>query len=205
MSYVIVRVGGKQYRVEKGDSIVVDRMRAGEGDKVDLEPLMYADGDKSLLDPGELGRIKVKAEDEAGFTLIETLVAIVILVFGLMAVSNLLLVAATSNSVANQSTAAATAASETLEMLKQTPFSQLQDGGDLNSDASAGAVDFFRQDRIAGVGPIRTRWVVTTVPTDPQVKFITVQSEGEGPMVRVRSRTTYTTFRSCTAVTQGCP
>ena len=61
MSYVIVRVGGKQYRVEKGDSIVVDRMRAGEGDKVDLEPLMYADGDKSLLDPGELGRIKVKA------------------------------------------------------------------------------------------------------------------------------------------------
>ena len=61
MSYVVVRVGGKQYRVEKGDSIVVDRMRAGEGDKVDLEPLMYADGDKSLLDPGELGRITVKA------------------------------------------------------------------------------------------------------------------------------------------------
>ena len=57
----IVKVGGKQYRVEKGDSIVVDRMKAGEGDKVDLEPLMYADGDKSLLDPSELGRIKVHA------------------------------------------------------------------------------------------------------------------------------------------------
>ena len=39
MSYVIVKVGGKQYRVEKGDSIVVDRMRDGEGDKVALEPL----------------------------------------------------------------------------------------------------------------------------------------------------------------------
>ena len=51
MSYAIVRVGGKQYRVEKGDSIVVDRMRADEGDKVDLEPLMYADGDKSVLQP----------------------------------------------------------------------------------------------------------------------------------------------------------
>ncbi len=36
MSYVIVRVGGKQYRVEEGDWIVVDRMRACEGDKVDL-------------------------------------------------------------------------------------------------------------------------------------------------------------------------
>ena len=55
MSYAVVKVGGKQYRVEKGDSIVVDRMRADEGDKVDLEPLLYADGDKSLLDPGELG------------------------------------------------------------------------------------------------------------------------------------------------------
>ena len=47
MSYAIVRVGGKQYRVEKGDSIVVDRMSANEGDKVDLEPLLYADGESS--------------------------------------------------------------------------------------------------------------------------------------------------------------
>ena len=61
MSYAIVKVGGKQYRVEKGDSIVVDRMRADEGDKVDLEPLMYADGDKSVLDPGDLGKVNVKA------------------------------------------------------------------------------------------------------------------------------------------------
>ena len=61
MSYAIVRVGGKQYRVEKGDSIVVDRMRADEGDRVDLEPLLYADGDKSVLDPRELGKVKVQA------------------------------------------------------------------------------------------------------------------------------------------------
>jgi large subunit ribosomal protein L21 len=61
MSYAIVKVGGKQYRVEKGDSIVVDRMRADEGDKVELQPLMYADGAESLLEPGELGRITVRA------------------------------------------------------------------------------------------------------------------------------------------------
>ena len=61
MSYVIVRVGGKQYRVEKGDSLVVDRLSANEGDKVDLEPLLYADGDKSVLEPGELGKVKVQA------------------------------------------------------------------------------------------------------------------------------------------------
>ncbi|MBN1527736.1 MAG: 50S ribosomal protein L21 [Thermoleophilaceae bacterium] len=61
MSYAIVKVGGKQYRVEKGDSIVVDRMRAGEGDKVALEPLMYADGDKSVLSGPDLEKVKVEA------------------------------------------------------------------------------------------------------------------------------------------------
>jgi large subunit ribosomal protein L21 len=50
VSYAIVKVGGKQYRVEEGDSILVDRMSANEGDKVDLEPLLFADGDKSVLD-----------------------------------------------------------------------------------------------------------------------------------------------------------
>jgi large subunit ribosomal protein L21 len=61
VSYAIVRVGGKQYRVEKGDSLVVDRLSANEGDKLDLEPLLYADGDKSVLEPGDLGKIKVQA------------------------------------------------------------------------------------------------------------------------------------------------
>jgi large subunit ribosomal protein L21 len=61
VSYAIVRVGGKQYRVEKGDSLVVDRLSASEGDKLDLEPLLYADGDKSVLEPGDLGKVKVQA------------------------------------------------------------------------------------------------------------------------------------------------
>jgi large subunit ribosomal protein L21 len=61
VSYAIVKVGGKQYRVEEGDSILVDRMSANEGDKVDLEPLLFADGDKSVLDSGDLGRVKIQA------------------------------------------------------------------------------------------------------------------------------------------------
>src|SRR5918995_476563 len=61
VSYAIVRVGGKQYRVEEGDSILVDRMRADEGDRVDLEPLLFADGDKSVLDSGDLGKVKIQA------------------------------------------------------------------------------------------------------------------------------------------------
>jgi large subunit ribosomal protein L21 len=59
--YAIVKVGGKQYRVEKGDSIVVDRMPAAEGDKVALQALLYADGDRSVLSGSEIEKVKVEA------------------------------------------------------------------------------------------------------------------------------------------------
>ena len=85
---------------------------------------------------------------EAGFTLVEALVAIVILVFGLIAVTNLLVVAASSNSVANQATAAATIAAQRLELLKAQPFTSLTVGGDLDSDVT----NFNQNDDIPGVG-----------------------------------------------------
>ena len=62
---------------------------------------------------------------EAGFTLVEALVAIIVLVFGLMAVTNLMLVAASSNTVANQGTAAVASATRIVELTKATPFANL--------------------------------------------------------------------------------
>src|SRR4051794_2088544 len=59
--YAVVRVGGKQYRVEKGDSIVVDRMRDDEGANVTLEPLLYSDGDKLEFEGGDVEKVKVEA------------------------------------------------------------------------------------------------------------------------------------------------
>jgi large subunit ribosomal protein L21 len=59
--YAIVKVGGKQYRVEEGDSLVVDRMREDEGAKVNLDALLLADGDKTVFDPGDVDKIKVEA------------------------------------------------------------------------------------------------------------------------------------------------
>ena len=61
MTYAIVRTGGKQYRVEQGQSLLVERLSANEGDKVALEPLMYADGDKSVLSGPDLEKVKVEA------------------------------------------------------------------------------------------------------------------------------------------------
>ena len=60
--YAIVKVGGKQYRVEKGDSLVVDRLREDEGAKVALQPLMFAgDGSDDVFDRDELAKVKVEA------------------------------------------------------------------------------------------------------------------------------------------------
>ena len=58
--YAIVKVGGKQYRVEKGDSLVVDRMPEEEGAKVALEPLLYR-SDKTVFEGADLAKVKVEA------------------------------------------------------------------------------------------------------------------------------------------------
>ncbi len=59
--YAIVKAGGRQFRVEKGDSIVVDRMSADEGEKVSLDALLFVDGDKSVFEGADLDKIKVEA------------------------------------------------------------------------------------------------------------------------------------------------
>src|SRR5580704_14463156 len=59
--YAIVKTGGKQYRVEQGQSLLVERLPASaEGDTVALLPLLYVDGDK-LVDGDALSRVTVSA------------------------------------------------------------------------------------------------------------------------------------------------
>jgi type IV pilus modification protein PilV len=137
---------------------------------------------------------------QAGFTLIEALVAMFILSFGIAAIANLMLVAASSNSVGNATTASAAIASREMERLKAVPYNTLTVGGDLNNNAAG----FFREDNVPGVGFIRTRWTVTQT-NDPQVRFITLRSQAEGALTGARSRAQFTVFRSCTSTALGCP
>jgi len=58
--YAIVRVGNKQYRVEKGDTLLVDRMADDEGAKLELEPLLYR-SDDTVFAAGDLEKGKVEA------------------------------------------------------------------------------------------------------------------------------------------------
>ncbi len=60
-AYAVIRTGGKQYRVEQGSTLLVERLTAEEGATIALEPLMAADGDQTLFSAGDLGRVRVEA------------------------------------------------------------------------------------------------------------------------------------------------
>ena len=59
-TYAIVKTGGKQYRVEQGQSLLVERLSASDGDSVALQPLLFVDG-SSVLDGEDLARVSVEA------------------------------------------------------------------------------------------------------------------------------------------------
>ena len=60
MAYAIVKTGGKQYRVEEGQTLLVERLPDEEGATVTLAPLLYA-ADDAVFDPDGLKRVSVKA------------------------------------------------------------------------------------------------------------------------------------------------
>ena len=59
--YAIVKTGGKQYRVERGQTLLVERLPADEGASVALQPLMYR-SDETVLDEAGLAQVKVTAK-----------------------------------------------------------------------------------------------------------------------------------------------
>jgi large subunit ribosomal protein L21 len=61
MAYAIIDIGGKQYRVEEGDTVLVDRVGADEGAKLSPRAVLYADGKSAVMDGADLGKVKVDA------------------------------------------------------------------------------------------------------------------------------------------------
>jgi large subunit ribosomal protein L21 len=59
-TYAVIESGGKQYKVEKGSSLLVDRLSAKEGDKVALRPVLFRDKEV-VAQPKELEKVKVEA------------------------------------------------------------------------------------------------------------------------------------------------
>jgi large subunit ribosomal protein L21 len=59
--YAIVKTGGKQYRVERGQRLLVERLHAAEGESVALEPILYR-SEEAVFDKTGLAKVKVSAK-----------------------------------------------------------------------------------------------------------------------------------------------
>jgi large subunit ribosomal protein L21 len=59
--YAIVKTGGKQYRVERGQRLLVERLAVEEGGDVALEPILYR-SDEPVFDKTGLESVKVTAK-----------------------------------------------------------------------------------------------------------------------------------------------
>ena len=58
--YAVIESGGKQYKVEEGTSLLVDRLDAKDGDKISLRPVLFRDGD--VVVGKDLAKVKVEAK-----------------------------------------------------------------------------------------------------------------------------------------------
>lgn len=60
--FAVVKTGGKQYKVQKDDKILVEKLEGNEGDKVTLDQvLMVADGKTTKLGEPVVSGAKVEA------------------------------------------------------------------------------------------------------------------------------------------------
>jgi len=57
--YAVIKTGGKQYRVEEGQRLDVERL--GDVDEVTLTPILVVDGDSVLATPAQLSGASVTA------------------------------------------------------------------------------------------------------------------------------------------------
>ncbi len=147
---------------------------------------------------------------EPGFTLIEVMVAIMILTVGLLALAQMMVLATNSNSLSGRMTSASAIAKEQMERLKATPFyidpisrtrnPALRDGGNL--DAPGGAYSQLYDEEglpVAGGGQFEVRWQILTIPTalplemvEIRVRCLTVNAD----QFNVIGEARFTTFRT---------
>ena len=57
--YAVIQTGGKQYKVEEGQRLDVERL--GDADEVTLTPVLVVDGDSVLATPAQLSGASVTA------------------------------------------------------------------------------------------------------------------------------------------------
>ena len=59
--YAVIKSGGKQERVEEGQTIAIERLSAVAGDELQFRPILVVDGDTVLARPSQLTGAQVSA------------------------------------------------------------------------------------------------------------------------------------------------
>ena len=150
--------------------------------------------------------------NERGFTLIEVMVAIVILTVGLLSFAQMMVLATSANTLSGRMTSCSALAKEQLERLKAAPFFTvaptvrnplLVAGGDVNTTV-AGYSQFYDADGLpsaAGAAQFETRWLVTDVLTGMPLQMVQIQmrclaAAGDQDQFAVIGEARFTTFRT---------
>ena len=154
--------------------------------------------------------LRTQRKDE-GFSLIEVMVAIVILTVGLLSLAQMMVVATNSNSLSGRMTSCSALAKEQLERLKASPFYTnpqalirnpiLAAGGDINATVG-GYSQLYDTEGIptAGGGMFEVRWQIADVPTALPLAMVSIQVRCLGAtgadQFSVIGEARFTTFRT---------
>ena len=126
------------------------------------------------------------ARDARGFSLIEVMVAIVILTVGLLSLAQTMVLSTNANTLSGRMTSCSALGKEQLERLKAAPFytvaptvrnPMLVAGGDVDTTV-AGYSQFYDADGLptaAGNALFETRWLVADVPTPLPLAMVRIQ------------------------------
>ena len=151
---------------------------------------------------------------ERGFSLIEVLMAIVILTVGLLSLAQMMVLSTRANTLSGRMTSCSALAKEQLERLKAAPFFtvaptvrnpilNVSPNGTLDSTV-AGYSQFYDADGLpsaAGNAAFETRWLVTDVLTVMPLQMVQIQmrclsTAGDRDQFAVIGDARFTTFRT---------
>lgn len=148
--------------------------------------------------------------NDEGFSLIEVMVAIVILTVGLLSLAQMMVVATNSNSLSGRMTSCAALAKEQLERIKAAPFYTnpaalvrnpiLAPGGDIDSTVG-GYSQLYDTNGLpaAANGMFEVRWAIIDVPTALPLDMVRIQVRclaANADQFSIIGESRFTTFRT---------